>query len=234
MNPKISIITTNYNREKFLPQCIESVLNQSEENFEYIIWDDGSVDSSLKIINNYAKQDKRIKAFFRSWQGACISMDSAIEYAKGDYVGWVDSDDYLHPHCLHMCKFILDCTERIGLTYTNHETITEDGRSLGLGYRCIIPYFKDALLLTYMTHHFRLFRRKLYQDIGGLDLNLRYAFDYDLCLKLSEITEVYHIERVLYYYRQHSTSITQSKEQEQIYYAHQARKNAMIRRGYEA
>lgn len=234
MIPKITIITVNYNREKYLSRTIESVLNQSEKDFEYILWDDGSVDSSLGIISKYAKQDSRIKTHFRSWQGAWFSTNDAIEFAKGKYVGWVDSGDYLHQHCLRMCNFILSCTDRIGLVYTNHEVVTEDETNLGLGHQCAIPYFRRCLLLTYMTYQFKLFRKDLYQHVGGIDIGLKWAFDYDLCLKLSEATEFYHVEKVLYYQRQYSTLNTQSEEQRQIYYAHQARRNAILRRGYEA
>jgi GT2 family glycosyltransferase len=82
-----------------------------------------------------------------------------------------------------------------------------------------------------MTFHFRLMRRSLYEKVGGIAPQFIYAQDYDLCLKLSEITDIHHLERPLYYYRNHPQSISQGKRVEQIGYAQQAINDAIMRRG---
>jgi hypothetical protein len=118
------------------------------------------------------------------------------------------------------------------MVYTNHWIIDEQGKVLGLGARCQIPYSKDRLLIDFMTFHFRLMRREIYDLVGGIDLQFPQAQDYDICLKISEVTEIYHLQRSLYFYRTHPDTISQAQKAKQIERAATAVKNALVRRGF--
>lgn len=96
MNPEISIIVPIYNVEKYLKRCIDSILNQSFKNFELILVDDGSTDNSGKIIDEYESIDKRIRVIHKENGGQGSARNRGLDIAKGNYIGFVDSDDWIH------------------------------------------------------------------------------------------------------------------------------------------
>jgi len=100
--PKVAIITPSFNRSKYISETIDSVLNQTYDNWEQIIVDDGSTDNSIEIINDYIKKDDRIKLFSRERgpKGACTCRNIAIEKSDADYLIFLDTDDILEPFCI--------------------------------------------------------------------------------------------------------------------------------------
>ena len=92
--PKISVLIPVYNVEKYLERCLKSVCNQSFKDIEIICINDGSTDSSLSILEEYAKNDSRIKIIDKSNSGYGISMNIGLDNATGDYVGIIESDDF--------------------------------------------------------------------------------------------------------------------------------------------
>ena len=117
------------------------------------------------------------------------------------------------------------------MVYTQYKTADAAGRAHGLGSRCKIPYSPERLLVDFMTFHFRLVRRGVFDQAGGFDPAFDRAEDYDLCLRISEITEVRRIERPLYYYRVHRGGESVEYQVEQINHAKRAVLNAVERRG---
>jgi glycosyltransferase involved in cell wall biosynthesis len=100
MSIDVSIVVPVYNTEKFLPHCLDSILSQTLSNIEILAVDDGSTDNSLQIAENYARKDRRIKIISLSKNtngGAGIPSNVGIDAAKGEYVGFVDSDDWIEP-----------------------------------------------------------------------------------------------------------------------------------------
>lgn len=95
LNVKISVIVPVYNSEEYLGRCIESILRQTYELFELIIVDDGSLDNSWKILKDYSRRDKRIKIIHQENAGPGIARNRGIEEATGEYVVFVDSDDFI-------------------------------------------------------------------------------------------------------------------------------------------
>lgn len=93
VTPKISVIMPVYNAEKYLKQSIESILNQTYKDFEFIIINDGSTDDSLNIIYEYAKKDNKIKVITRENKGLVYSLNEGISYSKGEYIARMDADD---------------------------------------------------------------------------------------------------------------------------------------------
>jgi glycosyltransferase involved in cell wall biosynthesis len=91
----LSIIVPVYNSEAFVGRCIESVLNQSYKDFELILVNDGSTDSTLEVCNEYAKKDKRVIVLNRKHSGVSKSRNAGLDRAKGDYITFIDSDDYV-------------------------------------------------------------------------------------------------------------------------------------------
>lgn len=200
----ISIIMTVYNRERYLKEAIESLLAQTRQDFELIVWDDGSTDSSIEIAHHYAQQDRRVRAIASAHQGRCPALNQAIAQSQGEYIGFVDSDDLLAPTALEETARVLKlCSPEAGVVYTDFMVIDENSKVAGYGTRCRIPYSKARLLAVFMTFHFRLLRRECLKQVGGINESLKHLEDWDLCARLSEVTEFRHIKKPLYYWRRH-------------------------------
>ena len=98
---KISVIVPVYNTEKFLNNCIESILNQTHKNLEVIIIDDGSTDNSPAICDEYAKKDSRVKVIHKENGGVSSARNAGLDIASGEYIGFIDGDDVIEPDMYH-------------------------------------------------------------------------------------------------------------------------------------
>ncbi|QKQ75369.1 CHAT domain-containing protein [Nostoc sp. TCL240-02] len=231
MPPLISIVIVNYNRESYLGVAIASVLAQTWQDFELLIWDDGSTDGSVAITNAYAQQDGRVRVVEAQHQGVSAACKAAIAQTSGTYIGIVDSDDILAPTALAQTATVLNHHPETGFVYTDYLNIDEKGIVINYGHRCSIAYSQDNLLVNFMTFHFRLMRRSVYDQVGGVNKSFQCAEDYDLCLRLSEVTQVRRVQEPLYLYRNHSQSISVSRKTEQILWSQKAIAQALWRRG---
>lgn len=97
MEEKISIIVTIYNVEPYIRKCIDSILAQTHKNFELILVNDGSPDNSLQICNEYAEKDSRVKVVNKVNGGQASARNAGIDVATGDYIGFIDGDDWIEP-----------------------------------------------------------------------------------------------------------------------------------------
>lgn len=127
-NDKVSIVTPAYNAGKNIADTIESVINQSYDNWELIIIDDCSTDNTLEVANNYAKNDSRIVILKQSKnQGVAVARNRGIEYASGKYIAFLDSDDLWHKEKLKkQVQFMHD--NGYVLTYTDYQKFSDNGR----------------------------------------------------------------------------------------------------------
>ena len=98
--PAISVIIPVYNQEKYVGKCIRSVLGQSFQDFEVIIVNDGSTDKSLKICQKYAESDPRITVIDKQNDGVTLARKDGVLKSQGDYLFFIDSDDYLVKNAL--------------------------------------------------------------------------------------------------------------------------------------
>ncbi|MGI0488943.1 CHAT domain-containing protein [Pantanalinema rosaneae CENA516] len=233
MAPLISLIITNYNDDRnYLEAAIASVLQQTYPNFELLIWDDGStMGTSVTIARDYARRDRRVRVIAAEHRGRVAALTEAIAQTTGKYLGWVDHDDLLHPLALAQTVQMLETHPTTGMVYTDYLNIDEQGQVLGYGEACQIPYSPDRLLVDFMTFHFRLIRRSVFEQAGGLDARTEFAEDYDLCLRLSEITEIRQLKQPLYYYRLHGSNTSVRYRIEQVLRSRLAVRRALERRG---
>ncbi|WP_449416151.1 sulfotransferase [Phormidium nigroviride] len=230
MTVPISIAMPVYNREPYIGSAIESVLAQTYPHFELLIWDDGSTDNSLTLARNYAQKDRRVRVLAAEHRGYGYSFMASIRETISPYFGCVDSDDLLAPTALAETAAILDTCPEIGLVYTDYLLIDSNDCVQGYGPLCRIPYSPEQLLVDPMVFHFRLIRRSVYDAVGGVDLNFEFAVDYELCLRLSEVTQIAKVSKPLYYYRLHEDNISKSHRSEQISASQQAIEAALTRR----
>lgn len=98
----ISVIVPIYNVEEYLPACIESILNQTYKDLEILLIDDGSTDNSGRISDKYAKQDNRCIVIHQQNKGVSETRNTGLNLAKGEYISFIDGDDYIHPQMLEI------------------------------------------------------------------------------------------------------------------------------------
>ena len=231
--PAISVLICAYNRAKFISAAIGSVLRQTRTDFELLVWDDGSTDDTVAIARKAAGDDPRVRIMGGPNVGFTKSCNLAAKHLTAPYLGWVDSDDAILPTALADTSAVLDAKPDVGMVYTDYLRMDESGAVTGPGSRTKIPYSKDRLLIDFMTFHFRLMRRKWFDAVGGVDESLNEAQDYDLCLKLSEVTTIEHLPKPLYLYRVHPQSISQASRLGQIMCSREAIARAIKRRGMD-
>ncbi|MBX2828726.1 MAG: glycosyltransferase [Flavobacteriaceae bacterium] len=143
--PLVSIITPSYNAEAFITQNIESVLAQSYENWEHIIVDDASSDKTAVLIQSYAGKDDRIRWVVNPEnRGAAYSRNLATEMAKGDYIAFLDSDDWWHPQKLEsQIQFMNE--HNLAVSFTSYLHMDESGAPLNKRIKALplLPYKKQ-------------------------------------------------------------------------------------------
>jgi glycosyltransferase involved in cell wall biosynthesis len=232
--PKVTIVIPVYNREKYLGIAVDSVLRQTYQDWELIISDDGSIDGTLDLAHNFALYDSRIKVLTAEHKGAVHALIAGFDAARGEYIGQLDSDDLLEPQAIELTVKALDEYPEWGMVYTNYRDIDEQGQLTRVGWRCSIPYSKEGLLTKFMTFHFRLIRKSVYQQVGGFDPNFDIIEDYELCMRLSEMTEIGKIDEFLYQYRHHPDALKATSKLEIILMAKKIIKLALERRGMSA
>ena len=200
--PLISVLIPVYNaKANYLRECIDSVLNQSYDNFEICIVNDASTsEETINVLKEYADKEK-IKIKNRKKNGHISrATDDALEMAKGEYVALLDNDDVLVEDALYEVVAVLNEDKKLDFVYSD-----EDKLNLA-GERCD-PHFKpdwspDTLLSLNYICHLAVIRAKLMRAVGGEEVGLEGAQDYDLFLKITEKTnKIYHIPKILYHWR---------------------------------
>lgn len=202
-NPKISIVMPVYNVPgEYLGYCIDSILNQSYQNFEICIADDCSTNKdTINTLKKYMEKDKRIKVIFRKENGHISkASNSALELATGEFVGLMDNDDKLEVHALNEIVSVLNNNPDLDFIYTDEDKIDmQEQRS--------DPHFKSDFAIhslyggNYICH-FSVIRKTLIDEIGGFRVGYEGAQDFDLFLRLTEKTnKIYHIPKILYHWR---------------------------------
>lgn len=230
--PKVSIVIPAYNREQYLGIAVRSVLDQTYRDLELIVVDDGSTDGTLAIAQQFAQEDDRVRVLTdKTNRGAAYALKTGFEAARGELIGQLDSDDLLEPEAIELTVKALDEHSDWGMVYTNYRDIDEQGQLIRVGWRCSIPYSKDAILIVFMTFHFRLIRKSIYQQVGGFDPAFDRIEDYELCMRLSEMTKIGKIDQFLYQYRHHPDSLKSTVRLEVILLAQEVINLALERRG---
>jgi len=156
---KISIIICAYNGAKFLRKCLDSCLNQSLKEIEIICVDDGSTDTTLEIFSEYAQKDKRFKVIHQENQGLPISRNNATKLASGEYLEFLDADDWLEPdtcECLYMYAKThnLDMLSFPAKSFTDKARAAYDDSYLQLLWlpRIFVPIFTWKDIVQYLPH----------------------------------------------------------------------------------
>lgn len=128
MSALISVIVPIYNTEKYLDRCIQSILSQTYTNLEIILIDDGSTDSSSSICARYACLDQRVKVIHKANGGQGSARNVGLSVSKGEYIGFVDSDDWIESTMYE--TLLHGCIDKKGIAFVGVDEVTEAGQKL--------------------------------------------------------------------------------------------------------
>ncbi len=206
--PLISVIMPVYNAMPYLPMAIESVINQTYQNWECIIVDNNSADDSLEIVRQYAQQDARIKIFSENKQGAHFARNCAIQNCRGELISFCDADDEIHPQKLaEQWKYLVD--NNLDALFTAHNWIV-NGEHIPITHLTqwnINQFYrtrKFPCMASIMVKRSHLMQTSLYKNIkNGEDVELF------LC-QLPKFAQMGFMNRIFYHYRMHQMAVSRT------------------------
>lgn len=212
-NPLVSIIVPVYNSADYLSDCLESILNQSYQNLEIITVNDGSTDNSLEILQEYAKLENQIKIIDQDNQGLSGARNTGIKKATGDYITFIDSDDYVEPLMIdHMMDAIKDTKSDIACC--SFREVFPDGKKVDFntGHKAKTLTTEEALKAMLKEQGFmvsttmKLFPTKFFKDIKFPEgmLHEDVGTTYKLIMRAKKIAFIPDAD---YIYVHHSDSI---------------------------
>ena len=206
--PLISILVPTYNTpEKFLKEMIESVRNQTYSNWEICIADGSDNKDTKRILNDYSVKFKNINVnYLDKNEGISGNSNRALEMAVGEYIALFDHDDLLTPNALYEIVKAINENNKPDFIYTDEDKVDENGNNF------FDPHFKpdwspDTLRSYNYITHFSVFKSSLLEKTGKFRSEFDGSQDYDLILRLTEISKnIVHIPKVLYHWRVHKNS----------------------------
>ncbi len=200
--PIISVIIPAFNAEKTIKETIESVLSQTFTDFELIVINDGSTDSTLSILD--AIEDDRLKVFTYENRGVSISRNCGIEVATGDFIAFLDADDLWTAEKLELQLQALSTNPQAGLAYSWVDRVDQSGQFLRPGgHSTAQGYVYEKLLLRDFIEGCSspLIRKSALLTVGNFDTLLTHAEDWDLWLRLAERYQFVVVPRTQVFYR---------------------------------
>ncbi|MDQ0198773.1 glycosyltransferase family 2 protein [Neobacillus ginsengisoli] len=216
---KISIIVPVYNVEKYLVKCIDSILNQTFSDFELILVNDGSTDKSGEICDEYSKIDKRIKVVHKKNGGLSSARNAGIDLAKGEYIAFVDSDDYIHKRMYEVLynNAIINSSDIIICDFTvANEGVFYDTSNLNIDI--VAQNFSNIESLnklytskgiSFIVAWNKLYKRELFNDIR-YEKGRIHEDEFIIHQILYKSSKVTYLPIKLYYYLQTNNSIIRS------------------------
>jgi glycosyltransferase involved in cell wall biosynthesis len=235
--PTVSIVVPNYNHARFLRRRIDSIVEQTFQDFELILLDDCSTDNSRVILSKNAS-DPRVRLEFNKTNSGSTFMqwNKGVLFARGKYVWIAESDDYAEPHLLESLVKVLDDNVNVTFAYCRSQCVSTDNRVLGFADSIFFPGVDPQRWLTDFnvdgqeecrTHLVRcntvpnasavLFRKMKYEQAGGADESLRLCGDWKLWASLALMGDVGYIAQPLNFFRLHDSSVTTTADQARVH-----------------
>ena len=221
MNPLISIIIPVYNVEKYIEKCVDSLISQTYNNIEIILVNDGSTDDSGVICDNLSKKDSRIVVLHQKNAGVSAARNNGLDIMKGEFVTFVDSDDYIDTHFIE-CLYTALAENNADISTCGHYRVEFDGSLKKIYHLSDNP--EEIICLSGKDSIMNMFYEKICSASSGSKLYKRALFDdlrypgyimgedtYIVYHTFKKSTLIAHTNKPMYYYVQHSASVTNSK-----------------------
>lgn len=232
--PKISVIMSVLNGEKYISEAIDSIVSQTCGDFEFIVVDDGSTDQTWQILQSYANRDFRLVTIKMNENvGTSLALNKALEVAKGCYIARQDADDVSLPERLTKLSNFLNEHPAVGLVGSQANMVDSQGKFLEIGFTIRENEVIQNTLLDLMClcGPSVMIRRSHFESAGFYFADdMSYSEDYDLCLRLGEVALIENLDIPLYTYRQHQESVSNKKRFRQMTNKAIALERALARR----
>lgn len=206
--PLISFIVPTYNVSRvLLTECLDSLLNQSYDHFEICISDDHStLEETLEVLKEYEEKYDKVHVVYRKENGMISeASNTAISIARGEFIALIDNDDTIEKSSLSYVVEALNQNKKLDMIYSDEDKIDFKGNYMEPHFKP--DYSPDTLMGVNYICHLCVLRKSLVDKLGGFRKEYDGSQDYDLFLRVVESTkEIYHIEKVLYHWRQTATS----------------------------
>ncbi|MBW6442117.1 glycosyltransferase [Patescibacteria group bacterium] len=217
-NPLVSVIMPAYNSEKYISEAIESILNQSFKDFEFIIIDDGSTDKTWEIIQEYAEKDERVVAVKNEKNlnnYAC--RNKGIKISKGKYIVWQDSDDISMSNRLEKQVDFMENNLEVGICGSFMQIFTDE-KDLNIRKYSTEDkdLRKDIFKYSPIAQPTAIIRKECYEKVGYYDDSYDATQDLDMTFRIGNEFKLANIPEVLIRYRVHPNSVTYKKVKKQI------------------
>lgn len=217
---KYSIIIPVYNVEKYIDRCLKSILNQTYKEFEVIIVNDGTKDNSQKIIDKYTKKDKRFKSYIKENGGLSSARNYGVKYATGDYIVFIDSDDYVSLDYLESINNVLSKDKSIEVLKTklimvdDDENIIRKETGLKEGYVTFLDLVKLEFFEPAWSYVYKLdfYTKNKFKYADGM-VHEDFGLTPEIIIKAKKI---YYLDSYVYYYVQRENSIMTSNSKEKL------------------
>ena len=217
--PLVSVIIPVYNVEKYLKECLDSVFSQTLDDFEVIAINDGSIDSSLEILNDYAKKDKRLKIISKNNEGQGLARNDGLKQAKGEFTLFLDSDDWLENNALEKLYRVIT-QKNAQMVFFNVNRFYQQSSKTSF-YNYCAPYLasvgesvfspEDLLEKIYLTpaYPFKFYRTSFLRENNYHYLSGRFWEDHmPHFVILANADRMCVLPEAVYNYRIHSKSST--------------------------
>jgi glycosyltransferase involved in cell wall biosynthesis len=227
-SPKLSVLMTVYNGMPYLPEAVESILSQDFADFECIIVDDGSTDETSRYLKQL--QDPRVLILSQENGGTAAASNFGLAHCRGEYLARMDADDITLPTRFGKQVRFLDKNPEIGLLGTQLACMGECRIGKNLNLPCSNHSIRQSLLQGKhaLCHPTLMMRTQLLREIGGY-WKLRLIDDWDMMLRMTEVTQAHNLDEVLHHYRVHRGSLNGSRMKE-MRFAYDYSIDAAIRR----
>ncbi len=208
--PKVSVIIPAYNAMKYLPETVESVLQQTFTDFEVLIINDGSSDNIVQWVAGIV--DARVKLISQKNQGVSVARNTGIAHAQGEYIAFLDADDFWQASKLEKQVRCLDNNSVIGLVHTWMAFVDSNGKSTGkvMASNAEGYVWKQLVESNLIACSSVMVRRCCLEAVGGFEPNLHFVEDWDLWIRISCHYPFAVIKEPLYYYRQVPNSLSKN------------------------
>ncbi len=200
--PIFSVIVPTYNQAQYLPACLDSLLNQSFSDWEAIIVNDGSTDSTPLVLEHYARQDSRLRVLHKKNGGVATALNEGLRQARGAWICWLSSDDLFEPDKLQIHHDAALQNPTIRFMHTNYSLLYDESGGLvrdALQIVYVIPPAELQLLTFFRFNYINgisiAVRRDLFEAVGLFDEELRWGQDYDMWLRLTACSPSFFIDR---------------------------------------
>lgn len=179
--PSIGIVTPSYNQARYLEETVRSVLDQNYPSLSYAVVDGGSTDGSREIIEKY--RSRLAHAVSEPDSGQSDAIVKGMKHVSGEILAYLNSDDILAPGALHAVGAFFRAHPEVDAVYGHRIIIDENSKEIG---RWILPKHSDSFTryFDYVPQETLFWRRKIYEEIGGIDPAFHYAMDWDLILRI--------------------------------------------------